>query len=149
VIASERHGGGPACTAIAAVGTLEGRSAYCARLGEDDLSTYIKRLLQQKNVDTSHIIRDSEAAPYHSSIVVDLHGNRNVFYNASMFRSLTSDNLADSLILSAELVLLDHVAEPALTEIAKKYVISVFRSWETSKDIPSPLSGWLTSSTIW
>lgn len=120
VIASERHGGGPACTAIAAVSTLEGRSAYCARLGEDDLSTYIERLLQQRNVDTSHIIRDSEAAPYHSSIVVDLHGNRNVFYNASMFRSLTSDNLADSLILSAELVLLDHVAEPALTEIAKK-----------------------------
>jgi len=120
IMARERHGGGPACTAIATVGTLEGRSAYCARLGEDDLSIYIKRLLQQCHVDTSHIIRDFEAAPYHSSIVVDLHGNRNVFYDASMFRSVTTDTLADSLILSAELVLLDHVAEPALTEIARK-----------------------------
>jgi sulfofructose kinase len=120
VIANERHGGGPACTAVAAVGTLEGRSAYCARLGNDDLSIYIEHLLQQRHVDITHIIRDSEAAPYHSSIVVDLQGNRNVFYNASMFKPLTSDNLADSLILSAELVLLDHVAEPALTEIAKK-----------------------------
>jgi sulfofructose kinase len=120
VTARERHGGGPACTAIATVGTLEGRSAYCARLGEDDLSVYIERLLQQCHVDTTHIIRDYEAAPYHSSIVVDLHGNRNVFYDASMFKPVTCDSLADSLILSAELILLDHVAEPALTEIAKK-----------------------------
>jgi sulfofructose kinase len=120
VIARERHGGGPACTAIATVGTLKGRSAYCARLGGDDLSIYIERLLQQRHVDTTHIIRDSEAAPYRSSIVVDLHGNRNVFYDASMFRPATIDNIADSLILSAELVLLDHVAEPALIEIAKK-----------------------------
>jgi sulfofructose kinase len=89
-------------------------------LGEDDLSICIERLLQQCHVDTTHIIRDSEAAPYHSSIVVDLRGNRNVFYDASMFKPVTCDSLADSLILSAELILLDHVAEPALTEIAKK-----------------------------
>jgi sulfofructose kinase len=120
VMARERHGGGPACTAIATVGTLEGRSAFCVRLGEDDLSIYIEHLLQQCHVDTTHIIRDAEAAPYHSSIVVDLHGNRNVFYDASMFRPVTSDSLADSLILSAEVVLLDHVAGPAATEIAKK-----------------------------
>jgi len=120
VTARERHGGGPSCTAIATVGTLEGRSAYCGRLVEDDLSIYIERRLQQCHVDTTHIIRDSEAAPYHSSIVVDLHGNRNVFYDASMFKPVTCDSLADSLILSAELILLDHVAEPALTEIAKK-----------------------------
>src|SRR5260370_16136642 len=120
VAARERHGGGPACTAIATVGTLEGRSAYCGRLGEDDLSIYLEHLLQRCHVDTTHIIRDSEAAPYHSSIVVDLHGNRNVFYDASMFRPLTADDLAVSLVLSPELVLLDHVAEPALTGIAKQ-----------------------------
>src|SRR6202011_2829304 len=79
VLARERHGGGPACTAVAAVGTLEGRAAYCARLGEDDLSVYIKHLLRQRNVDTTYIIPDSAAAPYHSSIVVDLDGNRTVF----------------------------------------------------------------------
>jgi sulfofructose kinase len=120
VMARERHGGGPACTAVATVGLLEGRSAFCARLGDDDLSSYIEHLLQQCNVDTTHIIRDFEAAPYHSSIVVDLHGNRNVFYDASMFRPVTADSLADSLILSSELVLLDHVAGTAATEIAKK-----------------------------
>src|SRR5258708_20797341 len=77
VTARERHGGGPACTAIATVGSLEGRSAYCARLGKDDLSIYIQRLLQQRHVDTTHIIRDFQAPPYHISISVDLHGNSN------------------------------------------------------------------------
>src|SRR5258705_13145493 len=80
VTARERHGGGPACTAIATVGTLRGRSAFCARLGKDDLSVYIERQLQQRHVDTTHIIRDSEAAPYHRFIAVDLQGDRNVFY---------------------------------------------------------------------
>ncbi len=120
VTTRERHGGGPACTAIAAVGALQGRAAYCARLGKDNLSVYLEGLLQQRQVDITHIIRDTEAAPYYSSIVVDLHGNRNVFYDASMFRPLSPDNIADSLILSSELVLLDHVAEPALTDLAKK-----------------------------
>jgi len=120
VMARERHGGGPACTAVATVGTLGGRSAYCARLGEDDLSSYIRSRLQQCHVDTTHIMLDPGAAPFHSSIVVDLHGNRNVFYDASMFRPLTPDNLTESLILSAKLILLDHVAEPSLTEIAEK-----------------------------
>ena len=46
----ERHGGAPACTAIAAVGTLQGRSAFCARLGEDELSSYIELQLQQRHV---------------------------------------------------------------------------------------------------
>lgn len=120
VLARERHGGGPACTAIAAVGTLEGRAAYCARLGKDDLSSYIEQLLQQRNVDTTHIIRDSEAAPYHSSIVVDLDGNRTVFYDASMFVPLTPDSVDASLVLAAKLVLIDHVADPAPIELAEK-----------------------------
>jgi sulfofructose kinase len=120
VTVRERHGGGPACTAAAVVGKLQGRSAYCARLGNDELSAYIERELQRRYVDITHIIRDSQAAPYHSVIAVDLEGNRNVFYDASRFRPLIPVDLTESLILSAKLILLDHVADPALTEIAKK-----------------------------
>ncbi|HTF71094.1 MAG TPA: PfkB family carbohydrate kinase [Edaphobacter sp.] len=120
VRARERHGGGPACTAIAAVGMLQGRSAYCARLGADELSAYIENQLLQRHVDTTYIVRDSQAAPYHSVIAVDLEGNRNVFYDASRFSPLAPEDLADSLILSSKLILLDHVAGSALTEIAKK-----------------------------
>lgn len=120
VEAKERHGGGPACTAIATVGVLQGHSAFCARLGTDELSSYVEQQLQQRFVDTSHIIRDYKAGPYHSTIAVDGRGNRNVFYDASMFRPLASEDISDSLLLSAKLVLLDHVSGHALTGIAKK-----------------------------
>jgi sulfofructose kinase len=120
ILQKERHGGGPACTAIATVGMLHGKAAYCARLGNDELSGYIEEQLRQRNVDTSHIIRDAAGAPYHSAIAVDLNGNRNVFYNASQFREVTSNDLPDSLILSAKLILLDHVSGPAQVEVARK-----------------------------
>ncbi|HVJ06941.1 MAG TPA: PfkB family carbohydrate kinase [Acidisarcina sp.] len=118
--AVERHGGGPACTAVAAVGTLQGRSAYIARFGDDELSTYIKSGLLRRGVDTAHIIHDADSAPYHSFIVVDRVGSRNVFFDASMFKPIAGEDIPESLIQSAEIVLLDHVADPALIQVAEK-----------------------------
>lgn len=120
VISTERHGGGPACTAIATVGTLRGKAAYVARFGDDELSAYIESSLCKRGVDISHIVRDSQAAPYHSCIVVDSVGNRNVFYDASKYRPVMGHQLSDSLLQSTELVLIDHVADPALLDAAQK-----------------------------
>lgn len=118
--ASERHGGGPACTAMAAIGTLGGRAAYVARLGEDDLSQYIRLSLEKRNVDITRIVPDTSAAPYHSFIAIDSQGGRTVFYDASRFKPVTTKDVPASLIQSAKLILLDHVMDPALTEIAEK-----------------------------
>jgi sugar/nucleoside kinase (ribokinase family) len=120
VIASTRHGGGPACTAIATVGSLQGQAAYVARLGSDDLSNYIRSAIQHHRVDISHLVYDSTGGPYHSIIVVDNLGHRNVFYDPSLYRVVTYNDLPDSLIQSASLFLLDHLTEPALIEVAEK-----------------------------
>jgi len=117
---TERHGGGPACTATAAVGTLYGRCAYVARFGDNSLAAYIESVLKSRGVDTAHIVYDSQAAPYHSYIVADRSGNRNVFFDASGFRPVTAEDVPESLILSAKIILLDHVAEPALIAVAEK-----------------------------
>lgn len=117
---SVRHGGGPACTAIAAVGSLGGRAAYTARFGENELSKYIASALERHGVDISHIVDDPEGGPYHSIIVVDGAGHRNVFYDPALYRVITADDLPEALIQSAKLVLLDHITEPALTEVAEK-----------------------------
>lgn len=117
---SARHGGGPACTAIAAVGTLGGRAAYVARFGDNELARYIKLALDSRNVDTSHMVDDPEGGPYHSIIVVDGEGHRNVFYDPRMYRAVTADDLPDALIQSARLFLLDHITEPSLTAVAEK-----------------------------
>jgi sugar/nucleoside kinase (ribokinase family) len=117
---SARHGGGPACTAIAAVGSLGGRAAYTARFGENELSKYIASALTRHGVDITHITDDPEGGPYHCIIVVDGAGHRNVFYDPALYRVVTTDDLPESLIQSAKLVLLDHITEPSLAEVAEK-----------------------------
>ena len=120
VHASTRQGGGPACTAIAAAGSLGGRTAYAARFGDNDLSKFIAAALRHHGVDTSEIRRDPGGGPYHSIIVVDGAGHRNVFYDPALYRVLGADDLPDSLIQSATLFLLDHITEPSLEAVAKK-----------------------------
>lgn len=119
ILSTERHGGGPACTAMAAVGTLQGIAAYVACLANDELSSFIREALQTHGVDTSHILSSIHGAPYHSSILVDSFGNRNVFYDASRFQTVRAPQLSKSLIESTKILLLDHVAEPALCDIAE------------------------------
>ncbi len=117
---STRQGGGPACTAIATVGSLGGRVAYVARFGNNDLSRFIESALEQRGVDVSHIVDDPSGGPYHSVIVVDAQGHRNIFYNPALYRVVQPDQLPDKLIQSAALLLLDHITEPSLTLVAEK-----------------------------
>lgn len=117
---STRQGGGPACTAIAAVGSLGGRAAYMARFGEDELSKYVALALDRQGVDISHIIGDPAGGPYHSMIVVDGAGHRNVFYDPALYKAVCADDLPEALIQSASLILLDHITEPSLIAVAEK-----------------------------
>lgn len=120
LIGVERHGGGPACTGTAAVGILQGACTYVARLGNNNLAAYIESALKRCGVDTTHMVRDAEAAPYHSYIVADRSGNRNVFFDSSQFRAVTPEDIPESLLLDAKIALLDHVADPALVAVAEK-----------------------------
>ncbi len=117
---STRQGGGPACTAMAATGSLGGRAAYVARFGDNDLARFIASALERRGVDISHIVKDPEGGPYHSIIVVDAEGHRNVFYNPALYRVARADDMPDALIQSATLVLLDHITEPSLIPVAEK-----------------------------
>ena len=45
---STRQGGGPACTAMAAAGSLGGRAAYVARFGEGELARYVVGALEDR-----------------------------------------------------------------------------------------------------
>jgi len=120
VSASTRQGGGPACTAIAAAGVLGGRAAYVARFGNNELSHYMRSALASRGVDTSHIVDDAAGGPYHSIIVVDSAGHRNVFYDPALYRTVTEDDLPGALIQSAQICLLDHITEPSLLTVAEK-----------------------------
>lgn len=120
VLRKERHGGGPACTAMATIGKLGGRACYIGCFGDDELSSFLREELSRHQVDTQHLLWDVEASPYHSAILVDSCGTRNVFYDASRYRVVHSEQVSNFLIQSAKLILLDHVAEPSLLDVAKK-----------------------------
>ena len=117
---STRQGGGPACTATAAIGALGGSAAYVARFGANDLSRFIEHSLQRLHVDTSHLLAAEGAGPYHSVIVVDSHGSRNVFYDAGLYQVVAPEQMSNELMQSASLLLLDHITEPSLLPIAQK-----------------------------
>lgn len=120
VSASTRQGGGPACTAIAAAGTLGGRAAYTARFGDNELSAYVVSALGRRGVDTSPIVPDPAGGPYHSIIVVDNAGRRNVFYDPSLYTVVSPDDVSEALIQSAAIFLIDHITEPSLLPLAEK-----------------------------
>lgn len=120
ILGKARQGGGPACTAIAAVGSLGGRAAYVAQFGDNELSSFIKSALLDHKTDVSHIVNDPAGGPYHSTILVDGSGHRNVFYDATLYRPVTPRNVPAHLIQSARLVLLDHITEPSLVPVAEK-----------------------------
>ncbi len=133
---STRQGGGPACTAMAAAGSLGGRAAYVARFGDNDLSRFIENALQGHGADISHIVHDPAGGPYHSIIVVDGSGHRNVFYDPALYRVVGTEHLPDSLILSATLIHLDHITEPSLVPVA-----------ERALDLRVPVSGDIEGQT--
>ncbi len=118
---SARHGGGPACTAIAAVGSLGGRAAYTARFGENELSKYIASALERHGVDISHIVSmiRKEGLTTASSWWME-RGIAMCFTIRRSIRVVTADDLPETLIQSASLVLLDHITEPSLTAVAEK-----------------------------
>ena len=120
VLARARQGGGPACTAAAAVGSLGGRSVYLARLAHDELSSFIRAALTRKGVDVEHLVYDGDAGPYHSIVVVDENGRRTVFYDASRYTPLPADDVSEQLLTSAGVVLLDHITDPSLLSVAMK-----------------------------
>jgi sulfofructose kinase len=105
---------------MAAAGSLGGRAAYAARFGDDELSRYIESALQRHGVDISHVLYDPAGGPYHSIIAVDGSGHRNVFYDPALYRVLAPDDLPDTLIQSATIILLDHITEPSLAAVAEK-----------------------------
>ena len=105
---------------MAAAGTLGGRTAYVARFGDGELARYIVSVLEQHGVDTSHMVDHPGGGPYHSIIVVDSQGHRNVFHDPALYQAVQADDMPDALIESATLVLLDHITEPSLIPVAQK-----------------------------
>ena len=121
VLSSARHGGGLACTAIAAVAVLGGKTAFIARFGTDELSNYIRSNLSQRGVDVSHIISDPISQPYHSRIIIDrTTGERTIFYDLSRYQPVQAADVSTELLASARVLLVDFLSAPGPLDLILK-----------------------------
>lgn len=121
VHSSARHGGGLACTAVAAVAALGGKTAFMARFGDDELSEYIRSSLSKRGADVSHIISDALGQPYHSRIIIDrTTGERTIFYDLSRYQPVQAADVSTELLASARVLLVDFLSAPGPLDLILK-----------------------------
>ncbi len=121
VQSSARHGGGLACTAVAAAAVLGGKAAFVARFGDDELSEYIRSSLSLRGADVSHIISDARGQPYHSRIIIDrTTGERTIFYDLSRYQPVQAADVSAELLASTRVLLVDFLSPPGPLELILK-----------------------------
>lgn len=105
-----RQCGGLTATALVAAARLGARCAFAGILGDDDLSRYVLRRLEEEGIDTAHVCRRPCARPVHSVIVVDeLHKTRTIFADAAGAGLDEPLWPAEDVLRSARVLFVDHV----------------------------------------
>ena len=124
-----RQGGGLTATALVAASRMDTRVAYCAVLGENELSRFARQELENEGVDCTQIFIRAEARPIHSTIIVDLrNGHRTILYSTEGVTYPLPEDITDDLINSCRVLFVDNYpAETAIhsIKIAKKHKIPV------------------------
>ena len=108
VQATRRQGGGLTATALVAAARHGARSAYCARLGDDDLSQYSLGELEREGVDVATVQRTPRARPYHSVILVDApSASRVILYNTAGVEEPDDEFVSEEMVAAARSVLIE------------------------------------------
>lgn len=109
VRARQRQGGGLTATALVAAARMGATAAYAGVLGNDELSRYTVDELEREGVDCSPVLRQAEAAPCHSVIIVDrTTGSRTILYSWDHVLPLRPDEVTGDLIRRCRVLLVDH-----------------------------------------
>jgi len=99
ILRREQSLGGLTAVALVAAARMGARAAYAGRLGTDHLSKFVEHALQEYGVATSKLVRNANACPGRSTILVDEStGTRTVLSEVVGLRG------ADEYLPDAELV---------------------------------------------
>ena len=109
VLEKSRQGGGLTGTALVAASRLGAQCAYGGVLGDDELSTWTLAELEREGVDCAPVIRQADARPYHSIIVVDRkHHTRTIFFSGAGVTPRPLAEIGASLVSRARVLFIDH-----------------------------------------
>ncbi len=120
VLRCERQCGGLTATALVAAARLGVRCAYAGVLGQDELSCFAARRLEQEGIDLTRAHRAPRARPIHSTIVVDsAHGTRNIFFSLDRVIGAGARWPTPAVLLSCRVLLVDNIGVPGMVRAAR------------------------------
>ena len=89
----ELHGGGCALNVASTLARLGLHASVFGKVGDDALGDHLIHLLDARNVDTHHVLRDSAATTSASVVLVDSAGERTFLHAPGANASLSEDEL--------------------------------------------------------
>ena len=138
VAGRERRAGGLTASALAAAARLGSRCAYAGRLGDDELSRFVEESLRREGIDLTHRVKSAEAAPVHSTIVVDRVGKtRTIFFEKKGATGADPELPAEEVIRSARVLFVDHHGVEGMIRaagIAREAGLPVVADFERERD---------------
>ena len=103
-----KQGGGPAATALVALARLGAKTAFVGKMGDDESGLFMKRSLEEENVDVTHVVVEPGASSPPAFIVVDKNsGGRTIFWTDAHISPLEVAELDREFITSARILHLD------------------------------------------
>jgi len=135
-----RQCGGLTGTALVAAARLGSRCAYVGRLGNDELSQFVKQSFAKEGINLDHYARCTDAPPAHSTIIVDEGRNTRTIF-ASVGGAIGADDRSPEpeLIRNARALLVDHHGLEGTiraAQIAKENAVSVVADFERDPGEP-------------
>jgi ribokinase len=130
-----RQGGGNTSCALAAAARLGSRCALLGRLGEGELSRFVRDHLSSTGVDLSRILCDRESGPIYCMIVVAADtGSRAIFIDRSLIKPLLPAELRPEWFADAKVLLVDNLHPPTIlpaVRMAREQGLQVVSDIET------------------
>ena len=133
----QRQCGGLAGAALITAARLGFQCAYAGVLGEDELSEFVAATLKAEGVDLTHLIRQDDARPFHSTIIVDMgRKTRTIFFGTDGVVGADPELPCADVIRSTRVLLVDHVGIDGMiraARIARESGINIVADCERSK----------------
>lgn len=120
VLRHARQCGGLTATALVAAARLGARCAFAGFLGDDTDSRFVIDSLEREGIDFRHCIRQPQARPIHSTIIVDeTQRTRTIFFNLQGSLGASADSPAADVIRATRVLYVDHYGIEGMTRAAR------------------------------
>ncbi|MBV7508376.1 carbohydrate kinase [Bacillus sp. sid0103] len=100
----EKQAGGAPANVCAAIVKLGGRASFCGKVGNDPFGHFLKKTLDEVNVDTSMLIFDDEHQTTLAFVSLKANGERDFVFNRGADAFLTENDLDKQRIMKSKIL---------------------------------------------